>query len=351
MKRHLSSVLAATLLLGAAPVWAQGTDASIVSAAEREGSVTIYAALDASEALELVRGFEARYPKVKVDYNDLSTTELYNRFISEAAAGGGSTDLMFSSAMDLQMKLVNDGYAQPYASPERANIPAWANWKDQAYGITAEPIVFAYNKRIVPEAEVPKTHADLAKLLAEKTDAYKAKVATYDPERSGVGFLYITQDMQADKGTMDLIKALGKSGTKLYTSSGTMLERIASGEHAIGYNMIGSYVRERQKRDPSMGLVAPSDYTVVMSRIAFIPKAAKHPNASKLFLDYMLSAEGQKHLANRSIGPVRTDMAADAELVPASARPIAIGPELLAYMDQTKRLKFLKDFQRAMQGK
>ena len=54
--------------------------------------------------------------------------------------------------MDLQIKLVNDGYAQTYVSKEIAHIPDWAIWKDEAYAVTAEPIVIVYNKKLVAES-------------------------------------------------------------------------------------------------------------------------------------------------------------------------------------------------------
>ena len=58
--------------------------------------------------------------------------------------------------MDLQVKLVNDGYAQPYVSKEITHIPDWAVWKNEAYAITAEPIVIVYNKNLVAESDIPE---------------------------------------------------------------------------------------------------------------------------------------------------------------------------------------------------
>jgi iron(III) transport system substrate-binding protein len=134
---------------------------SIIDAAKQEGKVVVYSTTDAALVNPLVKAFEAKYPDVKVEYTDLNSTELYNRFIAEMAAGAGTGDLLWSSAMDLQVKLVADGSALTYASPEKSNLPKWANWKDQAYGTTAEPLAIVYNKRLVPEGDVPKSHADL----------------------------------------------------------------------------------------------------------------------------------------------------------------------------------------------
>src|SRR5262245_28937394 len=79
-----------------------------------------------------------------------------------------------------------------------------------------------------------------------------------------------------------------------------MIERITSGEHLLGFNVIGSYVVLRQRKDPDLGLVYPGDYVLVMSRVAFITKNARRPNAGKLFMDYLLSARAQKIMANQA---------------------------------------------------
>jgi iron(III) transport system substrate-binding protein len=322
-----------------------------VNAAIREGHLSIYSTTDAREVTDLLRDFRSLYPQITVEYADLNSTELYSRFIAEVAAHEGTADLLWSLAMDLQIKLVNDGYAQAYASPEKPNLPAWAIWKNEAYGVTAEPIVIAYNKRLMPPADVPHSHADLERLL-RTNPAYSGKVATYNPERSGTGFLYITQDVQATRDTWGLIRAMGRSKLQLYTSSGAMLERLASGEHLIAYNMIGSYAVERQLKDPAIGVVLPSDYTLVCSRIALIPSDARNPDAAKLFLDYLLSKRGQTMLAKRHMGPVRADVPQPAGVNPAPdrTRAIRVGPELLANLDQIKRLRFLKDWRRALDG-
>ena len=330
--------------------------AALVASAEREGALQVLSTTDTAEVSDLLADFRALYPGIELEYGKRSSGELYGALVRDAAAGTGSADLLWSSAMDLQIKLVNDGYAQAYASPETGSLPEWAVWRDEAYGVTAEPVVMVYNKRLVPETDIPRTHADLLKLLTAKPDAYQGKVATYDPERSGTGFLFLTQDVQITKSTWDLARAMGQVGVKLYSSSDAMLDRISSGEALIAYDVIGSYALARAKDDPAIGVVLPSDYLVVMTRIAFIPKAARHPNAARLFLDHLLSRRGQRLLAAHFLNAVRRDLAGSAEsVIPASLehilRPIHVGPALLTYLDQAKRAKFLKEWQRALQGR
>jgi iron(III) transport system substrate-binding protein len=170
--------------------------------------------------------------------------------------------------MDLQIKLVNDGYAQPHKSAETAKLPDWANWKNEAFGTTYEPIGIVYNKRLVPAADVPQSHADFIKLLSTQPEKYKGKVTTYDPEKSGVGFMLVSQDKQVNgAGFGDLLKAFGSVQVRVQGSTGTMMERIASGENLIGYNLNAAYALTRAQKDPSIGIVLPKDYTLVISRV------------------------------------------------------------------------------------
>src|SRR5438105_1850943 len=215
--------------------------AQTIAAANKEGKVVIYSALDTKAAQPLIKDFNALYPNVKVEYNDMNSTEMYNRFIAESASGQGSADVMWSSAMDLQVKLVDDGQAMAYASPEASKLPTWAVYKNQAYGTTYEPAVFIYNKRLVTGDEIPQDHAGFAKVIGANAAKYKGKVTTYDIEKSGVGFMFVVQDTKYFPGMKDLERGFGASGYKVYASTGNMLEKVSSGEHLLGYNVLGSY--------------------------------------------------------------------------------------------------------------
>jgi iron(III) transport system substrate-binding protein len=348
------ALAAAVLLTLAASPSVRATDAGVVSAAEKEGKLVVYSTTDSAIVGGLIKDFGAAFPKIRLEYNDMNSTELYNRFVSEAAAGAGSADLLWSSAMDLQMKLAKDGQAQEYKSPEASHLPSWAVWKDQAFGTTFEPIAFVYNKRLVKPEEVPKTHADLGKELKAHPDRWKGKVTAYDPERSGIGFLLITQDSKLDPAFWETARAYGAVSVKLYTSIGAMLERITSGEHLLGFDIFGSYATARQRKDPSLGIVYPTDYTLVMSRVVVLPKAAKHPNAGKVFLDYLLSKRGQELVAKAALFSIRDDVQGEATAASLTKelgqvlKPIPVGPDILESLDQKKRLEFLDKWQHAI---
>src|SRR4051812_49159838 len=154
--------------------------AQTVAAAKKEGKVVVYSALDTKAAQPLIRDFNALYPDIKVEYNDMNSTELYNRYIAEVASGQGGADVLWSSAMDLQVKLVDEGKAMTYKSPEASKLPAWANYKDQAWGTTYEPTVFIYNKRLVTGDDIPTDHASFARIINAKPDKFKGKVTSFD---------------------------------------------------------------------------------------------------------------------------------------------------------------------------
>ena len=325
--------------------------AQVVAAAKKEGKVVVYSALDTKAAQPLIKDFGALYPDVKVEYNDMNSTELYNRFIAEVASGQGSADILWSSAMDLQVKLGDEGKALTYKSPEASKLPSWANYKDQAWGTTYEPTVFIYNKRLVTGEDIPTDHASFAKIINAKRDKFKGKVTSFDIEKSGVGFMMVTQDEKHFPGLKDLEKGFGATGYKVYSSTGNMLEKVSSGEHILGYNIIGSYAMVRAKKDQNLGVVLPKDYSLVLSRVMFIGKQAKNPNAAKLFLDYILSQRGQKLIGSDvELFAVRDDV--DAEFTAGKLKkemgdklkPIPIGSEITAYLDKDKRLQFINDW-------
>src|SRR5258707_592932 len=325
--------------------------AKVLAAAKKEGKVVIYSALDTKAAQPLIKDFSAMYPDIKVEYNDMNSTEIYNRFIAEVASGQGSADVVWSSAMDLQVKLVDEGNAMTYVSPETPKLPKWAVYKNQAWGTTFEPTIFIYNKRLVTGAEIPTDHASFVKILNGNVEKFKGKVTAFDIEKSGVGFMFVVQDHKYFPGMKDLEKAFGATSYKGYSSTGNMLEKVSSGEHLLGYNIIGSYAMVRAKKDPNLGVSIPKDYTLVFSRVMFISKAAKNPEAAKVWTDYILSQRGQELIGSDvELFSMRDDV--DAEFTAGKlnkelgdkVKPIPVAHEITEFLDQKKRLEFINNW-------
>ena len=342
-----------------APLEMKPSEKELFEAAKTEGKVLIYSTTDSASAKPLIEDFNVRFPGVTLDYQDLNSTDLFNKFTAEFASGTESADLVWSSAMDQQMRMVQDGMAGSYQSPEQDKLPQWARYQEpgkMAWGTTLEPFAFVYNKKAIADADVPKDHASLVKFLADKADALKGKVTTYDPEKSGTGYLAMSRDVTNFPAFWDLAAAMGKANTKLYTSTGTMLEKIGTGEHVFGYNIIGSYAIPKIKADgAAYGMVLPTDYTLGFSRIAFIAKKSKRLNAAKLFLDHLLSKRGQDIIASKSLlYAARIDAEGETtatglqKQVGDKLKPIPVSAQVLDALDQTKRLDFVGKWQKAL---
>jgi len=339
--------------------------AEIIARALREGAVNVHASTDADIAQPLVSAFEARYPGIRVRYRELNTVELNDGFLAEGARlaageppGAETADVLWSTAMDLQIKLVNDGHALRYASPERAGLPAWAAWRDEAWGTTFEPAVIVYNRRHFAGMQTPRSRTGLARLLQENTPRWRQRVVTYDVEKSGVGYLLAQQDARMGDEFWYLAQALGRCGVQLSASTANMIERIASGEFVMGYNLLGSYALSLMERGAEIDVIAPRDYTLVMSRVAFIARRAAHPNAARLWLDFLLSRAGQTVLGQSAsqLYTIRTDTdsvhtaAALAERLGYALKPISVGPGLLAAQDTLRKRAFFARWRDATRG-
>lgn len=329
----------------------------ILAKAEQEGSIVIYANTENAAVTPILADFQKAFPKIRVDYIEIKAADLYSRVSSEAAANALKADMVWSSAMDLQYQMVKEGLAADYASPETKNIPDWASYDNKLYGITFEPVVFVYNSKLVSAEEMPKTRLGLAKFLEDNAERFKGKVTTYDPQRSGLGFFAVSHDAKINNNLWTLVTAFGATDTKFYVSTGTMLEKISAGEHAIAYNIIGPYAYLRAARDPNVKIIVPEDFTLILSRSAYITKTASHPNAARVFLDYLLSKRGQSVIANgANLFSIRADVDGDATAAHLTAqygdhlKPVRINDALADDLSPVKRLTFFRKWEQTIKS-
>ena len=216
---------------------------------------------------------------VAVRYEDLQTGDIYDRIVAETDAGKKTADFAFSSAMDLQVKLANDGYAQHSDLPMSARWPRWANWRNTAYALTFEPAVFVYHKPSFAHGAARHARPSSSIISSARAMPSIGRIGTYDIERSGVGFMFISRDQEQFADIWSVVGAMGAAGVKLYSTSSAILERVADGRFVLGYNILGSYAADWAARNPDVGIVLPRDYTVVMSRIGLVPQAAAAPGS------------------------------------------------------------------------
>lgn len=354
-ERWSGRIVVAMALAFSAPAIAN-SDPATIAAARQEGRVVVYSVLSNKAARPLIADFKAAYPGIEVDYDgDKGSNEMDARFRSESAAGQPTADVVWSSAMDMQMKLVGDGFAAPYRSTETVGLPNWANYRSIAYATTQEPVVIVYNRDRLAPTEVPRDRAALVRLLNSQPERFNGKVTSFDIEKSGVGYMLAAQDAKANRLEPDLLTAFARVGLRQSGGTGDMLTGIDNGTFLIGYNMMGAYAISRSRKDlPHLGIVFPSDYTLVLSRIAFVSKRAAHPNAARLWLDYLLSARGQKVLGNAiELYPIRVGIKARytaaglRQAVGRGLRPVRMNMDLVAAMGPPLRDAIMTAWHRA----
>ena len=197
--------------------------------------------------------------------------------------------------------------------------------------------MFAHHKPSLPEAEAPRSHAALAQWLA-KSQGTQGGVVSYDIQKSGVGYFLAVQDAAASADTFwATAQALSAARPHLLLTTDAMVRQLADGRARFGMNLLGAYTVAQARSLPTLGVIFPEDYTLVTSRVLLLNARAAHPNAARLWLDYLLSRRGQTVMATASrLYALREDAqgettgAALRQLLGNRARPVALGPELAA---------------------
>jgi iron(III) transport system substrate-binding protein len=180
----------------------------------------------------------------------------------------------------------------------------------------------------------------------------RGRIGTYDVERSGVGYLFATQDGQIGSMSGALLAAMGDNQVVLEERTGVLLDRVSRGELLLAYNVLGSYAQARIDAGAPLAIVQPEDYTLVALRTAVIPRDTPHAAEARRFLDYLLSPRGQQVLSREArLKPILPGAGGSGGATPAATpafRPIALGPGLLVYLDGLKRCQFLDAWRSSM---
>ena len=351
MKRRLLAILC-MLAAAACPALANETLFAASSAPVR--TLVVDSTTDIGVIRPVIEAFQAQNPSIEVRYNELETIGLHARTAAACAKGEWSSDLVISSAMDLQVKLVNDGCATALDSPPLRLLPAYAQWRGELFGLTFEPAVIVYNRRLIAPTEVPTDHFALLDLLRQP-DRFAGRIGTYDIETSGLGYLYATLDSQQSSTWGRLIEAFGRNRVQLFCCTSDILERVADGRLTFGYNVLGSYAFAQAAANPDLAVVLPSDYTLVLTRAAYVPKTARNAADAIALMAFTQSDAGRAILN----GSARLFSAIDgatalfrqagiSEEARSSLRPIALSPALLAGLDSMKRSLFLAQWRESL---
>lgn len=282
-------------------------------------------------------------PGVRVDYTLASSQEVHRAVDDEGLA----FDVVISSAMDLQMKLANDGLARPLDPDVLAGLPGWARWRDRLVAVAQEPVTVLLSPRALDAGEpVPRSRRDLLALLRDHPERFRGRVGTYDPAVSGAGYLFATQDARNSDTYWRLAEVMGRLDARRYCCSGDMIDAVKAGDLLLAYNVLGNYAAVHGGGDTGLMVIEPEDYTLVLLRTALVPARAEAPELGASFIRFLLSRPGQE-LASGAGGLPAIDAAAF-ETRP-HLRPIRLDPGLLAHLDRLTRNQFLAEWRAAME--
>ena len=315
------------------------------------GNLVIASVTDLDFMRPLISAFQQSNPGVAVTYVEDTSNNL-DASVSRACADRVFyADLVISSSIAQQVRLVNGGCARVIGSPVLSNLPDWAQWRGELIGLTYEPAVMVYNKAAFAEDGPPQSRFDLIDLMRQ-SGKLNGRIATYDIEDSGVGYLFAFQDSTEASTWGRLIEGFGRNSVATFCCSSEVIDRVADGRAFIGYNVLGSYALSRAENDPRIGVILPSDYTLVLARAGYIPREAQDGIAARAFLELALSPQGRAILdgETRLLTPL-SGPAALARLSDDGApalRPIPLSPALLVSLDRAKRVRFLSQWRKSM---
>lgn len=293
----------------------------------------------------VIAAFLGTQPGLAVDYEQWGSNALFDLSLAECTSGDAGADVVISSGVHQMVQLVNNACAAPHVSALTTALPGALRWRDELWGITREAAVIAYNRDLVPPGDVPLTRFDLLDLLRPIASPYAGRVATYDVEESGLGYLFAFSDAREATTFGALLESLGRTGAVATCCSAEIIAGVADGTYLIAYNVLGSYAQVAALDDSRIGIVLPQDYTLVLSRALMIPRGADNAAQAAALLDFLLSAPGRAALADVLLIDPLTDKASAEERAPVSQtalRPIGLSPALIVALDQQKRAQFIR---------
>jgi len=293
--KPLAIRLAAFLLLaGGAPNLLAG-EASLVEGAKKEGTFMLYSSMNTPDVNQLFNGFRKKYPFVAPQSYSTRSAALLERVITEARAGKHFADVIQGNAFTLYL-LAKQGHTDRYLSPEAKNYPA--SFRDPAGGWIAVYLqlnVIGYNTKLVTAAQAPKGYDDL---LNAK---WQGRMGLDDKQY--IWFDGMLNALGHEKG-LAYMKRLAGQRINFRSGNSLLANLLAAGEFAVLINTRPETVDELKEKSAPVEWFAPKPTTANVLPIA-IAKNAQHANAGKLFMDYMLSEEGQKLLTSMGRTPVR----------------------------------------------
>lgn len=267
----------------------------LLTGAKAEGKVVWYTSLAGSSYKEISKGFETKYPGVKIEPYRATSGDLMTKIVAEAEAKHFVADVIETTLPVL--RFMREGkMLLPFTSPYLGKYPP--NAKEKAdrglfyWAIDRETYMgVGYNTSIIPPAAVPKNYGDLLK------PELKGKIgfATSDTGTRTVG------SMLKHKGE-EFVKKLKAQDVTLHSVSGrAMADMVISGEIGLSPTIFRDHAMESKSKGAPIDW-APMEVVPTNAGGVSLVAQAPHPYAAALLVDFLFSTEAQKILGDLEYG-------------------------------------------------
>lgn len=269
--------------------------AALIDGAKKEGKMVFYTSVETEFARLLTSGFEAKYPFVKTDIFRSSHERIFSRLNVERKTGSFAADVLSVGEFEtyhMKKRGLITAYKSPSASvyPEGFKDPDgyWTDFYDNL-------IVAAYNTTRVKRDELPKSYEDLLQPRWRRRMALER-----NEDRWFANMLYL----MGEKKGMEFMRALAKQDVAIRSGRSLITQLLAAGEFDL--QIVAYWYRPHlmKKQGAPVDWFALEPSLAALHPISIIDRAP-HPNAAKLFIDYVLSEEGQRLFASRGREPAR----------------------------------------------
>jgi iron(III) transport system substrate-binding protein len=304
----LARILVIAVLL-ACPAWAsaqpgpgahkalymyQGADRDqrLLAGAKKEGRAVVYTSLNLKDSVPITQAFEKKYG-VKVELWRSSSEKVLQRAITEARAGRFAVDAFELNGPELEA-LYREGLLEQFHSPEFRNLPPSAFPKHRHYAADRfNFFTIAYNTNLVKPDEVPNSYEDLAH------PRWTGKIGIEASDTDWFGS--IVKHMGEQKG-LALFRKIAQQKPQMRTGHTLIAELVASGEIPLAAT-IYNHNAERLLVNGAPIRWKALNPTFGRPNAVAVARRAERPHAALLFVDFMLSLEGQELIKKRNRVP------------------------------------------------
>jgi iron(III) transport system substrate-binding protein len=273
----------------------------LLAAATKEGTLTWYA-IDLPFNRAVVAAFSKRYPGIKLDAWLTGGLQVAQKFSTEKEAGREVADCLTAGVAEIfpEFRRKNN-LALLSGLP---NFSARANWTKDPNGsyffYANYKVGLMYNRNLLRPEDVPKSYAELVQ------PQWRGKVAVVDPATGGFGLpLFRFIAAQPSLG-FEWIRRLGENKPLFSFQAAQLAESVATGMRPVGLLRDTEAQGAKARGAPVEFVTAKEGFLLNMMPVA-INSAAPHPNAAKLFVNWLLSDAAQLELEGQGVGiPVRS---------------------------------------------